>query len=326
MSGGSGRGSPETGEVGVRQREHGDDSVIPRTADEDDRDLGQAIGDEITVTLDRWSAGQIGVTDLLTAVGILAVGAAIAWLTSRLMRRYARRLSGAASAAMASVGLLLATGVVLVSVALALEVLGFSLGPILVMIMIAVVLLLLARPLVTNLSSGLLLQLRAALEAGDLVATNGVRGVVQEVNARSVVIETSDGRRVHVPNHDVAAQKITNYTTVGRRRSNLDFTVDHQVDLGATLDLVTDAVAREASVLDEPAPHAQLAGILGRFVVVRVLIWHPSSNAAERHAVSDATRATVGACREAGIELDGPHLIWPGEHREAVDDEADHRE
>jgi small-conductance mechanosensitive channel len=234
-------------------------------------------------------------------------------------------MSGPSGAAIASMGLLLATGVVLVSVALALEVLGFSLGPILVMILIAIVLLLLARPLLVNLSSGLLLQLRAALEAGDLVSTNGVLGVVREVNARSVVLETSDGRRVHVPNRIVAEHKITNYSTVGHRRSSFEFTVDHHADIGATLAAVSAEVAQATSVLDDPAPDVQLVGVLGRFAVMRVLIWHGATNHDKGRAVDDAIRATIAACLREGTELDGPYLIRPGDDPETSGERvADH--
>ena len=61
----------------------------------------------------------------------------------------------------------------------------------------------------------------SALDVGDLVMTaGGVLGVVHEITTRTVVIDTSDGRRVFVPNSDVLNDTIINYTALGRRRAH----------------------------------------------------------------------------------------------------------
>lgn len=280
---------------------------------EGDRGIVGEVGDEIRVTFDRWSVGQLGVADLVTAGVVLLAGAVLAWLANRIARRYARRLNGATRAAVVSTGLVLATGLMLVAAAITLEVLGFSLGPILVLILIATVVLLLTQPLLTNLSSGLLLQLRGALADGDLVLTEGVFGTVYEVNARSVVIDTPNGHRVHVPNRDVAHSTIANYSELGRRRSSFELMVDHRADLDALRSTILAAVASEAEVLDEPSPETRLVGLRGRFVTVEVLVWHRPGPAEKWRAVTAAVRAAVAACGDGGIDLDGPDLVWPAD-------------
>jgi len=196
-------------------------------------DLVSDVGDEIKVTLDQWSLGQLDFGDLLIAVAIVTAGALLAWLTSRIAKRMARKHEGAARAAIATGGILLASFVMLFAVALALEVLGFGLGPILILFLLLVVAVLLLRPLITNLSSGVLLQVRGAIEAGNLIQANGVLGVVREINARSVVVDSSDGRRIHLPNTEVIVGKIENYSTLGRLRSSFELMVSSTVDLNA---------------------------------------------------------------------------------------------
>ena len=286
--------------------------VLAQPPDSDqDPGLVRELGDEVRVVLDRWSVGQLGLSDLLVAAILLAVGALLAWLASRIARRYARRIDGGPlRASIVSAGLVVATGLVLVAASLALEVLGFSLGPVLVLILLAAVVLLLVRPLLTNLSSGLLLQLRGALEAGDLVVTNGVLGTVHEVNARSVVLDTPDGRRVHVPNTDVAHQKIENYTTLEHRRSSVDVSVDHDADLEALSSTIVDRIGDEPSILDDPAPTVDLAGFRSRYVIVRTRFWHGPRTAEERAARSAATRVIASAFRETGIAPNGPDVVW----------------
>ena len=282
-----------------------------RQSDGDDSsgNLVSQVGDEIKVTLDRWSVGQLGVSDLVVAGAVVVVGALIAWLASGIAKRIARRFDGAARAAVATVGLLLGSSIVLLAVAIALEVLGFSLGPILVLILIVVAALLLLRPLMTNLSSGVLLQVRGALAAGDLILSNDELGTVYEINARSVVLETSDGRRVHLPNSDVLNGIIENYSSLERRRSSFDLMVETAVDIDQAIDVIARAAASVEAVLDDPPPVVRTTGIVGKWFAVEILVWHPPAVQAGADAVDDTVRAVVRACSREGISLDGPEWM-----------------
>lgn len=272
-------------------------------------DLISEVGNEIEVTLDRWSVGQLEVTDLIAAASVVAVGVVLAWVTRRISRRIARRTTGAARSAIAVAGLLIASSLVLLAFALALEMLGFSLGPILVIVLIAVVTLLLLRPLITNLSSGLLLQARGALEPGDLVQTNNALGVVNEINARSLVLDTADGRRVHVPNSDVLSDTIENYSSRGRRRSSLDIMVSCDADIDGVAATVVSALDPLDVVLDDPPPEVQVAALAGRLVVLRVYVWHDPPTAAARAAIDAAARAILAAVEAGTLNLDGPEWM-----------------
>ncbi len=267
------------------------------------------VGDEIKVTLDQWSTGQLDFGDLLIAVAIVTAGALLAWLTSRIAKRMARKHEGAARAAIATGGILLASFVVLFAVALALEVLGFGLGPILILFLLLVVAVLLVRPLITNLSSGVLLQVRGAIEAGNLVQANGVLGVVREINARSVVVDSSDGRRIHLPNTQVLADKIENYSTLGRLRSSFELMVSSTADLDAVTATLISAFVDLESVLDEPRPEVQVVRLAGELVVLRAYVWHEPTTAAARTAVDQAARSALSELETAGLQLDGPEWM-----------------
>jgi small conductance mechanosensitive channel len=272
-------------------------------------DLASTLGREITVTLDRWSLGHLGLEDLLVAGVIIVVGVVAAWLASRVTRRIARRHVGAKRAAIAATGPALGSTIATFAVALALEVLGFGLAPLLVLLLLLIAVILVLRPLMTNLSSGLLLQLRSALADGDIVMTNDVLGTVHEINARTVVLDTSDGRRVHVPNGTVLESTIDNYSTIGRRRSSFDLTVDASVDLGRVVAVVTRAVGACDGVLSEPPPEVQARAVVGPFVVLRAYVWHLPPLAEGRAVVDAGVRAVVAACAEDGIELTGPNWM-----------------
>jgi small conductance mechanosensitive channel len=278
--------------------------------EDSDGDIVSDIGSEIEVTLDRWSVGQLGVSDLVAAAAVILLGFVVAWVLKRLMLRAARKVSDQSLAAVSALARLLGVGVHLVAAAIALEILGFSLGPIFILLLIAVVVLLALRPLITNLSSGLLLQLRGALEAGDLVLTTGeVLGVVQEITTRTTVIDTSDGRRVHVPNSQVLNDVIVNYTSSGQRRSSFEVMVRYDENLQLTLSTMRLALTQVDAIHTDPRPEVQVVRVLGQLVVIRALVWHPPSQAAQRAALDEAICQVIADLRLAGITLHGPTAV-----------------
>lgn len=281
----------------------------------DNEDIISGVGNEIQVGLDRWSVGQLGVTDMLIAAGVVAVGAFLAWLTRWIARRAARRTSGATHAAIAVGGIILGSMILLLSISMAMEVLGFGLGPILVLILMLVVGLLLLRPMITNMSSGLLLQVRGALEAGDLVSTNGVFGVVDEINARSVVINTSNGRRVHLPNTEVLDGAIENYSSLGRRRTTVELMVDRNAPVDLLITTLTNSIERAAHTLDEPAPRVLTDRLVGSSIVLRCDVWHDPSMEACRLATHETIGCVLAALDELGVQLGGSALVTLGDDR-----------
>lgn len=290
----------------IRQSNGGSSDGSSGGSDDSGGGLVSDLGTEIKVTLDRWSVGQLGLTDLIAAGVVIVAGFVVAWLIRRLIARGTRHMSGTALTATGTIGKLVGATVHLLAAALALEILGFRLGPILMLMLIAVLAVLLLRPMITNLSDGLLLQLRGALDQGDLVQTGGVLGVVREITTRTTVIETSDGRRVHVPNTDVLNDVIVNYTSFGRLRSSFEIMVSADEDLKLVVATMRLALAEVGAIHNDPQPNVFVTRIVGRLAAVRTQVWHPPSLAARRTACDEGLRAVVTDLRAAGIALDGP--------------------
>jgi small-conductance mechanosensitive channel len=309
--------------IGVVRQTGGDESGGSESGgSESGGDLVSDLGNEIRVTVDRWSAGQLGLSDIVAAGAVVVAGFCLAWLARRLVHRAGRNLTGPALTALGTVGQLTGGAIVLLATALALEILGFSLSPILILILIVVVALLLLRPIITNLTSGLLLQVRGALDVGDLVeTTGGVMGVVNEITTRTLSIDTADGRRVHVPNSDVLNGVIVNYTTRGCWRSSFELTVGSDEDLDLVVSTIRDALEDVAEISDDPSCEVEIARVTGRLVTIRALIWHEPELAARRAAIHAGIGAALTDLRRVGIELDGPTLVeLASEHP----DEASH--
>lgn len=285
------------------------EAVLQAADPNDSDDLVSGVGNEIKVGLDRWSGGQLGVADLVIAGAIVVVGSFLAWVATRVARRAAQRRTGATHTAIAVGGIITSSMVLLLATSLALEVLGFGLGPILVLILVVVITLLLLRPIVTNLTSGLLLQIRGALQEGDLIRTNGVVGVVEEINARSVVLDTSNGRRVHVPNTEVLGEKIENFTTMGRRRSTVEFIVDARDPVRPVMTAVGQSLQHAGHVLAEPPPRVLIDRLVASSVVVRCDVWHEPSMTAARLARHETVECVLRTLDGLQVALGGSALV-----------------
>jgi small conductance mechanosensitive channel len=128
--------------------------------------------------------------------------------------------------------------------------------------LIAVVLLLfgavilMARGIADNLGAGLVLQARHPVKVGDRISSCGHTGRVADLTSRTVVLETSDGVTIHLPNQRVMHDPLVNESTLGRLRSEIQVRLSVQRGPGsiATEQRLIDGAGAAEGVLREPPP------------------------------------------------------------------------
>lgn len=258
-----------------------------------DPELISDVETEIEVLVDRWSTGSIGWSDIIAALVVVACSVAVAWLVRRLLRRFSTSWEGPAAAALDMIGQLVSVGIYLFGAAIVLEIFGFTGGPVLVLALLTLVFFLFLRPVVENLSSGLVLQLRGSCQPGAVVEIDDVLGVVKEVSTRTVVLVTSDGRTVHIPNSRVMDDRLTNYSAFGRRRSSLALRLPEGADVRGLTTRVSEAMTHVGHILLEPPPAVMVTGFDGAQLCVEVHFWHAPEFPAEAAAYDAVGRALV---------------------------------
>lgn len=139
--------------------------------------------------------------------------------------------------------------------------------------MIGVVLALALRGIAENFAAGIVLQTRRPIEVGDEVDSLDYVGDVVEMNGRAVIIETFDGRRVHLPNSEVLSNPLVNHTERGARRSTVEVR-SRSREFEETLRDLADVVAAVPGVLPEPPPAVYLTSIDPVRVTALVQFWH----------------------------------------------------
>ncbi len=81
-----------------------------------------------------------------------------------------------------------------------------------------------------NFVSGIILLIQQPFTVGDEINVIGFEGVVLQINLRTTEMQTLDGRIVILPNAEVLAHAIINYTRAHRRRVDLPMAVSYGKD------------------------------------------------------------------------------------------------
>lgn len=191
--------------------------------------------------------------------------------------------------------------VVLLGIGIGLSFLGASMQPIIaIAIIIAVVLALALRGVAENFSSGIVLQSRHPIKINDEIVVDGIVGTVSELNARSVVIHTNDGRTVHVPNSKLLSEPIVNHSERGARRSKVQVRIPASNDpLPPVLELLAQAATDVEGVHSREPARAIAISIGPDRTIIEVRFWHHPLKSAPM--TSEVVIALAEALQLAGI-------------------------
>lgn len=256
-------------------------------------DLGEAI-----------SPDGVSLVDLLLAIAVVAVAFPLARLVERIVRAGIRRVPSLSpeSATVIAYGSRYLTLFLLAS--LSLNLVGVNIGWALALaVLFLIVVVLTLRPLVENAAAGFLLKSRPSFAVGDEVQLSGHIGEVLSISARTTVLRTRDGVRVHVPNTDVLDHEIIVLTAFSARRLSVDLNIEQSYDLDHVSRLLTRAVEALPMVREDPPTKVSVESLDSGAVELLVHFWFEPQAHTEREASNAAARAIHAALREAGIEL-----------------------
>ncbi|ACQ79011.1 MscS Mechanosensitive ion channel [Beutenbergia cavernae DSM 12333] len=238
-----------------------------------------------------------------TLLGVVLV-LLVTWLLFRLTKhtvlRLLRRIDGISEEIAAGASRIAGYFVILLGVGIALSMLGAEVQPLLAAaIVLAVVVVLALRGVADNFGASLIIQTRKPIHLGDRIATHDEVGTVVEMNARSVVIITNDGRTIHVPNGKLLSDPIVNHSVSGALRSEIEIRTSHVTHLGTVEKHVLEAVRNVTGVLDAPTPDVVWTGSSVERMTGRIRFWlDPDSG---RRMTSAVVVAVAQELREAKI-------------------------
>lgn len=169
------------------------------------------------------------------------------------------------------------------------------------------------QEILSNLVSGVLLQLRRPFVAGDQIVSGDHEGIVEDVNLRVVRLRTFDGETVFIPNSQVLQNPITNWTATPTRRTTLNIGVAYEDDLQGAQRAIIAAVGSVPEIETEPAPEAFVFEFGDNSVNFAVRYWHHAPVIDMWRARDAVAQAIKRALDDAGYTMPFPQrTLWFG--------------
>ena len=103
-----------------------------------------------------------------------------------------------------------------------------------------------------NFAAGVMLVLFRPFSKGVFVEAAGVSGSIDDVRIFSTILSTPDNKQITIPNAQVYAGTITNYTAKDMRRVDMVFGVSYDDDLKVAREVLTRVCTSHPKVLSEP--------------------------------------------------------------------------
>ncbi len=165
------------------------------------------------------------------------------------------------------------------------------------------------KDILQNFLAGILLLLRQPFEVGDQIIYGSYEGTVEEIETRSTLLKTYDGRRVVIPNGEIYTQAVVVNTAFENRRYQYDIGVGYGDNLDDAMEQILAAVKSVDGVLADPAPEVFVADLAGSSVNIRARWWTPSKRVSGVRIDSGVKLAVKKALDSAAIDMPYPTQV-----------------
>jgi potassium-dependent mechanosensitive channel len=160
--------------------------------------------------------------------------------------------------------------------------------------------------IVNNFVSGLILLFERPVRVGDAVQIGDVQGEVRRIGIRATTVRAWEGAEVIVPNSQLVADRVTNWTpSEYRRRLDIPVNVAYGSAPDKVLQVLTGVAQNHRDVVTSPAPVALFLGFGDSALQFQLRAW---TNQLDRHPEvrSELGVAVYAALQEAGFSIPFP--------------------
>jgi small conductance mechanosensitive channel len=203
---------------------------------------------------DNFMAGIIrGVPNLITALLIFIVSLYLARILSNTLRRVLNKRRAPAGVTHILAQLMLWSIVVIGTITAlqrffnvtafltGLGILGFTVGFAL-------------QDIMKNFAAGIILLLQQPFHVGESIGVKGFDGTIMEIDLRSTEMRATDGRVIILPNAEILANPIINYSRANSRRVDLVLNLSRASEPDSVRQTVLDAIRNVPGLMKAPEP------------------------------------------------------------------------
>ena len=127
--------------------------------------------------------------------------------------------------------------------------------------------------LLSNLFSGITLLMTRPFVVDDFVEIGDCIGTVREIGLFYTKVCTIDNKIISVPNGDITASKVTNYSTEELRRVDTTVNASYECATEDVRKAILDAIAMDSKALTSPAPFVAISAYGTSTVEYTVRVW-----------------------------------------------------
>ncbi len=156
----------------------------------------------------------------------------------------------------------------------------------------------------SNMAGGAMIMGTKPFKQGDLIETEGILGTVKDIGMVYTTVITVNNQKVFIPNSKISSAIIQNYSALGKRRLDLQFTAAYNSAPATVLEALQEAIDIP-QVLPEP-PIIQIADYNASDIAYAVCVWvAPEDYLTAKYAI---TQRVWDCFRSRGIEMTYPHV------------------
>ncbi len=158
----------------------------------------------------------------------------------------------------------------------------------------------------SNFAAGAMLLIFRPYKVGDSITSGNYQGTVAEIALFTTEIDTSDGRRIIIPNSSINGAVIENVTYHRLRRVDVPVGVSYNADIDTTRRALERALTMVTQAVRTPAPDVVLVGLGDSAVNWTARVWATQKdNSAAKQALIRAVKMELD---QAGIGIPFPQM------------------
>lgn len=248
---------------------------------------------------------KISMLNLINGIIILVVVLWIAGLLSRTLESYLRRTSALSYNARELTVKFFKIFIYFVALMIGLSVMGVDLTAFAVFGgALGVGIGLGLQKVTANFVSGITLLLEKSIRIGDLIEIAGSTGHIREMNIRYVLVETSDGRELLIPNEELTSSRVTNWSHSNEQaRVEITVKLDYATDARVAISHMLDCAKAHPRYIKNPAPTCWLRefGELG--MEFKLTFWIADVHEGRNTPQSDVMLSIIDVFRRENIKF-----------------------
>lgn len=121
-----------------------------------------------------------------------------------------------------------------------------------------------------NFAGGVMMLIFKPFKVGDMVEAQGITGVVIEQGVFNTTVLTADNKTVFVPNGALSTGVITNYTTHGNLRVDINLAIANEQNIQVAKSIAIEAMLSHPKVLRSPAPEVSVLKVADGVVTLAI--------------------------------------------------------